>query len=310
MANRHFGKIGDIWKHLPLAEILTIEKPIEYWETNAGSALYPLTHSPERDYGVFTFYKNAKVSEILRDSKYFALLDSFEKKDEFPTLYPGSPFIALSLLKDYAKHYLFCDIDVRSLETIREAAKNLDIKDEAVETINDDGATTIMERAKNASINRSDIFIHIDPCGGFVGEQYISDNPFDKRSQQQTGPVPIDCFFDLSREGFKTFFWHGFLTMKDREIHNRKIDSLLDHYRKDSNNFNFYKTEILLSAIDDPNFKFDPGVRGCGIICSNLSDQSFNILKKFGSELEELYREVSFSDGTSGKLSSTISIVK
>ncbi len=39
MANRHFGRIGDVWKHLPLAEILLLETPRRYWETHAGSAL-------------------------------------------------------------------------------------------------------------------------------------------------------------------------------------------------------------------------------------------------------------------------------
>gem|GEM_PF-3449085 len=36
MANKHFGSIGDIWKHLPLAEILEIERPRNYWESHAS----------------------------------------------------------------------------------------------------------------------------------------------------------------------------------------------------------------------------------------------------------------------------------
>jgi hypothetical protein len=27
MANVHYARIGDVWKHLPLAEVLTIERP-------------------------------------------------------------------------------------------------------------------------------------------------------------------------------------------------------------------------------------------------------------------------------------------
>jgi 23S rRNA (adenine2030-N6)-methyltransferase len=53
MANIHYGNIGDIWKHLPLAEILAIEAPSAYWESHAGSSHYALTHSPEREYGIF-----------------------------------------------------------------------------------------------------------------------------------------------------------------------------------------------------------------------------------------------------------------
>ena len=43
MANQHYGKIGDVWKHLPLAEILGMLKPTEYWESHAGSTRYPLS---------------------------------------------------------------------------------------------------------------------------------------------------------------------------------------------------------------------------------------------------------------------------
>ena len=55
MANRHFGKIGDVWKHRPLAEILNIGTPRRYWESHAEAARYPLTHSHERDYGIYHF---------------------------------------------------------------------------------------------------------------------------------------------------------------------------------------------------------------------------------------------------------------
>jgi 23S rRNA A2030 N6-methylase RlmJ len=51
--NRHFAELGDVWKHLPLAEILHMDPPRVYWETHAGSASYPLTESPSRLHGLF-----------------------------------------------------------------------------------------------------------------------------------------------------------------------------------------------------------------------------------------------------------------
>lgn len=38
MANRHFAKLADVWKHLPLVEVLSIERPANYWESHAGHA--------------------------------------------------------------------------------------------------------------------------------------------------------------------------------------------------------------------------------------------------------------------------------
>jgi 23S rRNA (adenine2030-N6)-methyltransferase len=68
MANVHYARIGDVWKHLPLAKVLAIERPARYWESHAGSASYPLTHFPEREYGVFLFLERAARTSVLEGS--------------------------------------------------------------------------------------------------------------------------------------------------------------------------------------------------------------------------------------------------
>jgi 23S rRNA (adenine2030-N6)-methyltransferase len=98
MANIHYARTGDVWKHLPLAEVLEIECPGSYWESHAGSASYPLTHSPERDYGVFLFLERAVRSSVLEGSAYRRLLYLRERGETPPTTYPGSPLIAMELL--------------------------------------------------------------------------------------------------------------------------------------------------------------------------------------------------------------------
>jgi len=51
MANRHFGKISDVWKHAVLAEVLEREPPGCYAETHAGSGAYAVVHDREREFG-------------------------------------------------------------------------------------------------------------------------------------------------------------------------------------------------------------------------------------------------------------------
>jgi hypothetical protein len=41
MPYNHAGEIGDIWKHLPICDILAIEKPRRYVETNSATRTYP-----------------------------------------------------------------------------------------------------------------------------------------------------------------------------------------------------------------------------------------------------------------------------
>ncbi|MGH2447487.1 MAG: hypothetical protein ACRDFS_02630 [Chloroflexota bacterium] len=70
MANRHFAKFADIWKHLTLLEVLWIERPRRCWETHAGTAFYPLTPSPERTYGIYHFLESVDSSPPLASSAY------------------------------------------------------------------------------------------------------------------------------------------------------------------------------------------------------------------------------------------------
>jgi 23S rRNA A2030 N6-methylase RlmJ len=88
MANVHYGNIGDIWKHLPLAEILAIEAPNTYWESHAGSSHYALTHSPEREYGIFYFARAANQSKLLSHAVYTQLLKGYERNGLL-RLYPA-----------------------------------------------------------------------------------------------------------------------------------------------------------------------------------------------------------------------------
>jgi 23S rRNA (adenine2030-N6)-methyltransferase len=97
MANIHYARIGDVWKHLPLAEVLAVERPGSYWESHAGSSSYPLTRSPQRDYGVFLFLERADRSKALKGSAYRRLL-YLRESGGIPPAYPGSPMIAMEML--------------------------------------------------------------------------------------------------------------------------------------------------------------------------------------------------------------------
>jgi len=44
--NNHFAELGDVWKHLPLAEILRINPPRQYWETHAGLGVVRADRDP------------------------------------------------------------------------------------------------------------------------------------------------------------------------------------------------------------------------------------------------------------------------
>lgn len=53
----HFGKQPDVFKHLLLCEVLQIEKPQIYVESNSACVIYTMAHTPEQEYGIYHFAK-------------------------------------------------------------------------------------------------------------------------------------------------------------------------------------------------------------------------------------------------------------
>jgi 23S rRNA A2030 N6-methylase RlmJ len=163
MANAHFGNIGDVWKHLALAEVVATEQPQHFWESHAGSALYPLSHSTERDFGAYYFREHASTSAILRDSSYARILRERETGGELH-VYPGSPYLAMSILARGPANFVFCDKHAKSLANIEDAASRLSIAEARLQLIHGDGLSTVSELgAKLPTAEAASTIVHIDP---------------------------------------------------------------------------------------------------------------------------------------------------
>lgn len=291
MANRHFGNIGDIWKHLPLAEILAVEKPHRYWESHAGSAQYRLRRSAARDYGIYYLLAHAGDSLDVAGSSFVCLLDSGRAGNGPLTVYPGSPRIAMEILGPGA-WYLFCDVDGGSLRTVRQAARSLNVPVGKLKCAKADGVATVLRSALRLPQDQAaSTLVLIDPCAG--------DQPF---LSTQARPSPMDLFSVLAALGAKAILWYGFDSLGERESAWEAIRrSLGDHGIKPAGR-RLWCGEICMKAIDDPKREFNPGVMGCAILCGNLSDEAVLASSRLGYELARVYARASFPDGRSGAL--------
>ncbi len=168
MVNVHYGNIGDIWKHLSLAEILAIEAPSAYWESHAGSSHYTLTHSPERDYGIFYFAHAANQSEVLNTAVYAQFLKRYERNGQL-RLFLGSPLLAMMVLQQRHTTFLFCDTDPQSLSTISDARATVDLPEDAVQVVQGDGIETLACLLASVGLEEMrDTFAHLDPYQPFA----------------------------------------------------------------------------------------------------------------------------------------------
>jgi 23S rRNA A2030 N6-methylase RlmJ len=193
IANLHFARIGDVWKHGPLVEVLTTMRPEVYAETHAGSASYPLTPSPERSYGVYRLLQAAAAALDVDRSPYLDLLRRHANTRE--PVFPGSPALAMQVLGDSAR-YLFCDTDPASVSSIQGWAATHAIQ--GVQTVAGDGVKAV--RARVMSLDRTAAgraLVFLDPY-----------EPFEVIDE--LGISAVGFLAELATSGLAALLWYGF----------------------------------------------------------------------------------------------------
>jgi hypothetical protein len=268
MANPHFGALGDVWKHVVLAETLASEQPLHYWETHAGSASYRLSHSPARDYGAYHFLESGCRSSIVAQSRYYRELKRFSEGDEGPPSYPGSPLLAMRLLGDRAD-YLLCDLDPDSIRTLSEAAVALGLS-HRVRCARKDGLVTIRQTSRDYEGNRATVLVHIDP--------------FDPFAETEPGLSAVSLASDLIGLGFKLIYWYGYDSPEERTWPWKALSPRSEP--------RWCGDLIVRSSLEGrflaPMSDISPLI-GCGVLGANLQATTTAALRSLGDELASVY---------------------
>jgi len=288
MTHRHYGQIGDIWKHLPLADVLPIEQPAQYWESHAGAAQYELTHSAQRDFGVFHFLNHAHHNDVLADSAYFWLTATLAQSQK--PIYPGSPGIAMATLNPKDTRFQFCDTDQKSLDSIRHTAQEMDGSSRSVKTLYADGLIHMRKHLRNMSFTQAkNTFLFIDPDTLLEPDVH--------------GFTALDLFCEATLRGVKTMLWFG---SQGQCEHNALLEQFNQAFLVadlDMNEHHVWLGQIHLDDVTHVRHGFNPGVWGCGLLCANLSHESLATCAHLGRALEQVYTSARFPDNTAGRLS-------
>ncbi|MGZ8629562.1 MAG: 23S rRNA (adenine(2030)-N(6))-methyltransferase RlmJ [Actinomycetota bacterium] len=277
MANPHFGKIGDVWKHLVLGDLLDRLRPARYWETHAGSGTYPLDRMWEREYGVFTLLREAPRAPAIDASRYVWLVRTLPPGDDEQPRYPGSARLAMEVLGDTAT-YLLCDLDPGSVADLIRTARELDLAD-LVRVERADGLATIWAGAQDLSPEAA-------------ATTFVLLDPFDESERSADGMDALDLFARLAVAGFPTALWHGYDQVADREaIRTRGAVEGIGTHTLDVETA-FLRGETTLT----------PGVGGCGVFLANVPGDDVDHVERLGRQLEACYDAALMPDGTPGSL--------
>ena len=284
MTYTHFGKQADVLKHLLLCELLRIEKPQVYVETNAACAQYALERTPEQEYGIYHFLKRAEAAEkecIPERTEYYhpqeALRRSFYYQQESEAMqanrYIGSPGLAMNILGDTAR-YIFFDIESEPLENVSQNAGTKELK-ECINLFNRDSIEGTLELLSSLPASS---FLHIDP--------YEIDKP------GRNGRTYLDVFIEAAKAGMRCFLWYGYMTLKDK----RHLEELIAQSLPEAGIRNATGVELTLKMIKEDIAESNPGVLGSGILGANLSEESNAVIQKYAAWLEEIYKDAKYKN--------------
>jgi len=284
MPYQHYGNIGDIWKHLPLCNFIQNENPRKYIETNSAFPLYQLERTPRKEYGIFTYFEKIPQSDILKNSLYSRLIGDLEENKSGLKVYLGSPGLAMSYLSRISAEFIFFDIEKEPLDEIMRFGEKLGIRTK-VKIFHQDsiiGTYNLLSK-----LNHQD-FIHFDP--------YI---PFEKGDN---GLDYLDVFIKATKRRIKSMLWYGFFTLNEKHQIYNEIQDRIKSENIEVHNFNIQSIEMSLDIIEKDDVKVNPGIMGCGILVSNLSNQSMSDFNELSSELVKIYKGTSLFIAFSGDL--------
>jgi 23S rRNA A2030 N6-methylase RlmJ len=291
MANHHFAKLADVWKHLPLAEILATERPAHYWESHAGSAVYQMVDDAERRYGALGVWDAATVggARPLARSRYLADLRAVNGPGERLTCYPGSARLAMAELGTGAA-YLLCDRDPESAASLRAAAAAAGL-DGRAEVVEGDGRDVLAAALAGES----------DP-----GSVLAFVDPFDPWAEGSDGLSALDVGRRLLGAGAALVYWYGYDRPDGRCW-------ALDELAAGDHGAALWCGDIRVTALGAPAVRDDgdlgtattPGT-GCGIVCGHVSAAALRHVTALGQALVSAYEGARLPGGGPGRLELTV----
>ena len=276
----HFAKQPDVLKHLILCEVLKNETPQVYVETNSACAIYPMTQTPEQQYGIYHFLEKADEVPSLKDSVYYQLESGEMAKGN----YLGSPALAMNVLGKQAKRFVFFDLEKSALKNVGTYAKQIGLS----ASVEIHGLGDVYKRQHHTDSSRGTIellpslptssFIHIDPY------------EIDKKGN--SGVTYLDVLIQATLLGMKCLLWYGFMTGDDKASLDNYITSSLEKAGiKD-----YTGVELAMNSIRKDSVLCNPGILGSGILATNLSQTSTDIILDYSNQLVDIYKDAKYKD--------------
>lgn len=196
IANPHFGNLGDVFKHLLLAEIAREVSPTQYLEAHSGAPVYPLAAMKRGPGDALQFIAFAEASALLTSSAYAPIMRDIAEHG----MYHGSASLVASVLGREPTYTLFDEHD-DTVAHLRAFLHDLGLEGQAIKG---DGLSGVLEAAGPGSLTLID--------------------PFRISAKGEGGVTSADVFTVLARASDRTtILWYPVVVPKMKQVWPDKI---------------------------------------------------------------------------------------
>ena len=180
----------------------------------------------------------------------------------------------MNVLGKQAKRFVFFDLEKSALENVDIYAKQIELST-SVEIHHTDSLKGTIELLPSLPASS---FIHIDPY------------EIDKKGD--SGVTYLDILIQATQLGMKCLLWYGFMTGDDKASLDNYITSSLEKAGiKD-----YTGVELTMNSIRKDSVLCNPGILGSGILATNVSQASKDIILDYSNQLVDIYKDAKYKD--------------
>ncbi len=286
MANRHYGDLADVFKHLALGETLAGMRPAEYWESHAGAAFYEEPAGgvgggipAQRGHGIHHFAAAMRSSMALRGTAYGGLLTkSLSGVGEAARVarVPGTPLLANEFFSATVRRFLFCDTDAASLQSVRKLGGNA----QALECVQEDGVSVLRGAA-----------LLLPEQWTATTLAFLDPEEMDAASEAEISPLELWC--ELASRGIRCVLFYGFADEAQRAARHGRFQQVLEKARLLQRGVQRFEGSLRLPAGSEGVTRW-----GFGLLTMHLPGQALERVDKSLKALEGAYGQAVLTAGS------------
>ena len=243
------GTVVDVFKQVVLSNVLSLQRPTEYWESHAQVALAPA--DPGDGHGMGHLVRVGGKNISLARGALYTLLEPLHERKEL-THIPSTAWLAMRAVGKDARRFLFCSTDAASLQSIQAAQRALGVVETKVECIQEDGVALL----RGAGMVLSD---------HWTASTLAFIDPSDVAMATDAGISPLELWCEIANRGIPAMIAFTFGDTNGRAAVHAQFAEAIRKSRLNGRSLYRFEGSLVQAPVTAPPISWGFGVMGANL---------------------------------------------